>query len=68
MTRPPSRPTCKHGNSPGYCSSCQQETLAIREKIKPLVDEFWEHHGQLELDHLMVRAYRMGMAVTKGGS
>lgn len=60
MERPPNRPTCKHGNRPGYCGKCQEERKVIAEKIAPLVDAFWENRGRRDMEGYVVRAFRMG--------
>ena len=62
MPMPAGRPRCKHGvGAGGHCRDCWEENKAIKEKIKPLVDEFWEYRGNHDLESLMVRAYQMGM-------
>ena len=61
--RPANTPTCEHGHPVGGfhgCKECSERDEAIRKTVKPLVDEFWEHRGERCLDHLMLRAYRMG--------
>ena len=67
--RPPDRPVCKHGHPVGMahgCQKCIQEGLDIRDKVGPLVDDFWDHKGSHDLEWLMVRAYRMGMEHEQG--
>ena len=67
MNRPPNRPTCKHGNTPGRCNDCNRETIRIQNEIRPLENLFWEEHGKNcgDLQHLLVRAYSMGMEHTE---
>ena len=64
--RPHKRPTCKHGHSIGStygCRECCLESEQIRKAVAPLEELFWKHKGRNsgELDHLLHRAYRMGM-------
>lgn len=59
--RPPNRPTCKHGKDMGMCAECQKETAMIKGKVQPLVESYWSSKGRSDLNHLMYRAYRMGM-------
>lgn len=35
MNRPPNRPTCKHGNTPGRCDDCNREQIRIEKEVKP---------------------------------
>ena len=60
METPKSLPRCKHGNFPGRCGECQEESTWMRSKVQPLADEFWDNRGARDLVHLMARAYRMG--------
>lgn len=62
MGGPSKRPTCKHGKSVlDQCADCHVEDSAIRLIVRPLVDEFWEHRGNRDLEWLMLRAYKSGM-------
>ena len=64
MELPGARPTCKHGVGYGGmsgCKECHKEDTEIHEKLKPLVDEFWDNRGERRLEHLFNRVYRMGM-------
>ncbi len=61
---PQSLPRCEHGNSVGSfygCPDCARIDTEIKNRIKPLVDEFWAQRGQRDLAWLMLRAYKMGM-------
>jgi hypothetical protein len=68
MEGPVGLPTCEHGfvfggskhHSRG-CQQCNERDKAIREAVKPMADEFWAYRGQREIEHLLYRAYRMGM-------
>jgi hypothetical protein len=64
MKAPGARPVCKHGVGYGGmsgCKECFKEDTAIAEKLKTLVNEFWENRGERRLENLFYRAYRMGM-------
>ena len=64
MSRPVSGPVCNHGKSVGGrgCRECKRERVAIMERIRPLVDLFWDNKGKNagDLEHLMFQAYKMG--------
>lgn len=62
---PKALPRCEHGRSPGNCSLCQENNQRAAMLVKPLVDEFWAHRGQRDLEWLMVRAYFMGVRAEK---
>lgn len=64
--RPSPLPVCEHGRAVvDLCHKCHQRDIEIRATVSPLADEFWERQGQIDLKHLLYRAYRMGMARTK---
>lgn len=57
----PPIPRCEHGNLPEYCRDCilRHEIYTL---VVPLVNEFYERRGGVRrLEHLLYRAYRMGM-------
>lgn len=61
---PAAIPRCEHGNSPGSfrgCPACRERDEEIRKAVQPLADEFWAHRGERDIEHLLLRAYRMGM-------
>lgn len=71
--RPPSGPRCKHDIPYGSmypCRKCGKENNAIKAKVQPLVDLFWNSRGRNsgDLEDLMYRAYKMGMKATLDGS
>jgi hypothetical protein len=64
--RPAALPRCEHGGRPGWCIECQRRDDKIRKLVQPLADEFWDHRGARDVEHLLLRAYRMGMEERDG--
>ena len=55
-------PTCVHGRVDfGRCHECHKISAEIHLAIRPLVDEFWERRDSHHLEHLLYRAFIMGM-------
>jgi hypothetical protein len=61
--RPQSLPVCEHGKRGNNCSECRTRDSRIKATIKPLANEFWEElpKRNANLEHMLFRAYRMGM-------
>jgi hypothetical protein len=58
---PQALPKCEHGYVDALqCRRCMIQSAEIHKRLRPLVNEFWKSRGQ-DLDHLLYRAYHMGM-------
>ena len=63
MNRPPNRPVCKHGIGKGsHCSDCAKEHFEIARQVRPLIAEFWERRDSNLLEHLFIRAFKIGQS------
>lgn len=59
---PAPTPTCEHGKQDfANCPDCRRRDKSIRQSVRPLADSFWENRGSLDVEDLLIRAYRMGM-------
>ena len=64
--RPSPLPVCEHGRVDfEQCHECHKISAEIHLAIQPLINEFWSRRDSYLLEHLLYRAYRMGMARTK---
>ena len=63
--RPTAPAKCDHGRVDfDNCPECRKLRKEIRGLMQPLADEFWERRGAVNIEHLLQRAYRMGMRHT----
>lgn len=67
--RPANLPACKHGkvsSAKHPCKECYYESSLIREKVKDVLADYWSMKGNMSVENVAYRAYRLGMKHEEG--